>query len=311
MEPRRRAAEFHLQSALPGPLFAAKPPEDANRGRGLCLVILAQRVGQEVALVREVPAQFLSQQESIGQGVIEGQGELFQRLRLAAEQAVTVGKVFCAPANGKLWIKLIARIKYASIHVLRRREFLVTADDVIAFRGKGQAGGGTPLRVAVKDMELALGRMGNRLKRHPLLRRKPIAVARNVLKIVVFLAQIIVDVPVHRLVWLDAYSDHLVFKSIEFFRLLGPVNGGVVRRQPRPECVTGANAHVVRRKIGEPERAGIIHLVFAVGAFHSHTAGPLPKVEREPAANRSYIGSIRLEDIAVNAGAWLVRGISL
>ena len=72
-----------------------------------------------------------------------------------------------------------------------------------------------------------------------------------------------------------------------------------------------SRALVVKGEKVEPERAGIVHLVFGVVVLDAQRAGPLAKIDGHSSANRRDVRPIGLKYVAVNVRTRLVGGISL
>ena len=118
-----------------------------------------------------------------------------------------------------------------------------------------------------------------------------------------FLAEIVVHRPVDVLRGFRRESKQLVFEPIGGFDLVGAIHYPIVQAESIVHWKAGAHAHVIERQEAEPERTRVVHLILGVVPLDSQRTSPLAEINRQAFAQRSDIGAVSLENIAVDSAA--------
>src|SRR5215469_18673608 len=124
-----------------------------------------------------------------------------------------------------------------------------------------------------------------------------------------FLTEIVVHSPRKRFSRLGTETEQFVLETVGGLRLICAIDQPVVDCETVVDRESGAKAHMVIRQKVEPVRTRIIQLILCIVAFYAKRAAPLAEVNVPSFAQRNDIGSVSLEDIAIDFRARFVRRI--
>src|SRR5215212_1117471 len=98
MAKKTTVSAIKIRSDIPiPPLFAARPPDEADGRRVLFFFQEARRLCQEKFLVRKIAPPLDLHQKTVCELKIRRQSGFLQRLRKPAEQPAPVREIFCPP----------------------------------------------------------------------------------------------------------------------------------------------------------------------------------------------------------------------
>ena len=115
----------------------------------------------------------------------------------------------------------------------------------------------------------------------------------------------------HTSEWSPCEDESLGLETVEIFCLLSTINDPIGEIHFRCEVVTGPEVRVVEGKKIEKIGARVVELILNEVIFEAEGARPFSKIDGQAAAERSDVGTIRLEEIAPSLGTKFFGGAAL